>query len=201
MKLPNVLAVVVAVTASTLFASASIEADRGVGVTLGAVDIHEPLARGGGYSLPSIGVINTGDEPGLYEVVIDYPQDQRQIEPPKSWFSFQPQRFFLRSDETRIVDVRLTVPTSAAPGTYFAYIEARRIADQEGVGIGAAAAAKLSFTIKPSSWLEAQIVSINRRIDELEPWSYLVPVALLALLLLAFASRHLRLQSPVVRRR
>jgi hypothetical protein len=177
------------------------QADRGVGVTLGAVAFDEPLARGGGYDLPAFGVLNTGDESGVFEVVITYLQDQTQFEPAVSWFSIAPKRFSLDPRQIRNVDIRLMVPTDAKPGDYFAFIEAHSVSQSEGVTIGAAAAAKLSFTIKPSSWLEAQIVAINRRIDDLEPWSYLVPIAVLALLLIALASRHLRLQSPVIRRR
>ena len=54
--------------------SGPLYADRGVGVTLGSISIDERLAKGGGYSLPTLGVINTGDEAGEYEVVISYHQ-------------------------------------------------------------------------------------------------------------------------------
>ena len=44
----------------------------GVGVNLGKIKIDEPLKPGGIYGFPSIGVINTGDEPGEYEIEITY---------------------------------------------------------------------------------------------------------------------------------
>jgi hypothetical protein len=95
-------------------------ADRGVGVNLGRIEIDDRLLPGGAYNLPTLGVINTGDEPGEYEVVITHQQDQREERPPEGWFSFQPQRFFLAAGRTQNVRIRLTLPAGAKPCDYFA---------------------------------------------------------------------------------
>ena len=178
-----------------------VHADRGVGVTLGAIDVDERLVRGGAYSLPLLGVINTGSEPGQYELAVTYLEDQKQLRPPEAWFDFQPQRFYLEADEVRNVSVRLQLPSSAGPGDYFAYLEAHRVDNEQGVAVGAAAATKLSFSIKPTGWFETLRVRFNRLLDENEPWSYLLP--LLALSGLAFwaLSRRLRVQLRIERRR
>ncbi len=62
----------------------------GVGVNLGKIEIDEPLKPGGIYNFPSLGVLNTGDEPGDYEVEVTYHQDQTQLRPAQEWFSFDP---------------------------------------------------------------------------------------------------------------
>ena len=183
-----------------LLAPAVVDADRGVGVNLGRIAIEDKLSPGGGYNLPTLGVINTGGEPGNYEVVISYVQDQKEMRPPASWFDFQPQRFFLEAGQTQSVRIRLTLPTGADPGDYFAFIEAHPIAESAGVTVGVAAATRLSFTVKPANWLEAQRVRLNRFIDENEPWSYVVPGAILAALVLLFTRRFFRIRLRVERR-
>lgn len=178
----------------------TVYADRGVGVNLGRIEIEEELTPGGAYGLPALGVLNTGDEPGDYEVEVTYLHDQPQRRPPAGWFELQPRRFFLDAGETRTVDVRLTLPTGAEPGDYFAFLEAHPVADGEGVTVGVAAATKVSFSVKPSSWLQAQRVQLNRWIDESQPWSYLAAASILGGLLLVVARRYVRFRLPVERR-
>jgi hypothetical protein len=178
-----------------------VQADRGVGVTLGRIDIDGRLSPGGRYSLPALGVINTGDEPGQYEVAVSYEADQPQRRPAESWFSFEPQRFLLYPREIQNVQIRLTVPTGASAGDYFAFIEAQPITSEEGVAVGVAAATKLSFNVKPASWLQAQRVWLNRVIDDAEPWSYLIPGMLLTGMMLFSFARFFRVRFRVERRR
>jgi hypothetical protein len=179
---------------------ATIEADRGVGVNLGRIDIEDRLSPGGGYNLPTLGVINTGDEAGEYEVVITYQHDQRQERPSQDWFAFQPQRFLLEAGRTQNVRILLTVPTGADAGDYFAFIEAHPAAEESGVSVGVAAATKLTFTVKPSGWLQAQQVRLNRWIDDSQPWSYLIPGAILLVGALLTLRRFFRIGLRIERR-
>ncbi len=188
------------VLAGLIATSGSSHADRGVGVNLGRIEIEDRLSPGGRFSLPTLGVINTGDEDGNYEVVISYLEGQAEMRPPEGWFSFQPQRFFLAAGESQAVKISLVLPTGADPGDYFAFIEAHPVAEGEGVTIGVAAATKLSFSVKPSNWLDAQRVRLNRFIDDAEPWSYIIPAAILAVILILIAKRFFRIGFRVERR-
>jgi P pilus assembly chaperone PapD len=168
-------------------------AGPGVGVTLGSIQIDDLLDRGAGYDLPQVGVINTGDTPSDYEVVIGYVDGRAELKPPDDWFSFQPQRFQLTPGQVQNVRISLDLPTGAEPGDYFALIEAHPIPEAEGVRIQAAAASTLTFTIEPSSGLEALLRRINRYLDDAQPWSVFVPLAAIAGLGVFTALRSFRL--------
>jgi hypothetical protein len=155
-------------------------AGPGVGVTLGSIQINDLLDRGAGYDLPEVGVINTGDAASDYEVVIGYIDGRTELKPPDDWFSFHPQRFQLTPGQVQNVRISLDLPTRAEPGDYFALIEAHPIPEAEGVRIQAAAASTLTFTIEPSSRLEALLRRINRYLDDAQPWSIFVPLAAIA---------------------
>ena len=194
----SVLAAMPAVISATA-ASAGV----GVGVNVARIAVADLLKPGGGYTLPSVGVINTGDQSGDYEVYVTYLHDQPQRRPPGDWFDLQPQRFFLEPNQTQRVAIRLDLPSGAEPGDYFAFLEARPVTETSGVSIGVAAATKLSFTVQPSSWLAAQRLHVSRFLRDLEPWSYLIEGLILAGAL-AYAVRRyspVRVRSPFERRR
>jgi hypothetical protein len=176
-----------------LLLSQTTAAGPGVGVTLGSIQIDELLDRGAGYDLPEVGVINTGDAASDYEVVVGYMDGRSELKPPDDWFSFQPQRFQLTPGQVQNVEITLNLPTGAEPGDYFALIEAHPIAETEGVRIQAAAASTLTFTIEPSSRLEALLRRINRYLDDTQPWSIFVPMAAIAGLGVLTALRSFRL--------
>jgi len=178
-------------------------AGPGVGVNVANIEVSDLLKPGGGYTLPPVGVINTGDQPGDYEVYVTYLHDQPERRPSQPWFEFQPRRFFLEPNQTQRVGIRVELPSGATPGDYFAFIEARPVVDTEGVSIGVAAATKLSFTVQPSSWLAAQRLHVSRLLRDLEPWSYLIEGLILAGALVYAARRYspVRVRSPFERRR
>jgi hypothetical protein len=159
-------------------------ADRGVGITLSRVEIDDQLERGASYELPTLGVLNSGDEAGEYEVGITYDEGQTEIRPKADWFHFEPQRFHLTAGQVQNVRISLVLPRGAEPGDYYAFIEARPISRGEGATIDVAAATHLSFTIKPSGWFEAMMTQINRFLDRYEPWSSILPAAALIALVL-----------------
>ena len=88
----------------------------GVGVNLGRIEIDEPLKPGGIYNFPSIGVINTGDEAGDYELAVTYHQDQPEQRPAQEWFTFIPSSFYLEPGEAQSVVVRLALPLKMTHG-------------------------------------------------------------------------------------
>jgi hypothetical protein len=170
-------------------AISGVHADRGVGVTLGEIVVEERLAPGGSWELARLGVLNTGDEPGAYEVTVSYADDAGAKRPPPSWFQFSPSRFDLAAGDSRMVDVQLTLPTGADAGQYFAYLEAHPVTEKEGVSVSVAAATKVSFTVKEAGWLEAQRTRVNRWLDENQALIFAGLAA--ALLVLLYVKRNL----------
>ena len=201
--LMRVIVVVVglALAAALLAPASGVRADVGVGVNLGKIDIDDKLAPGGRYNLPSLGVINTGDEPGDYEVVISYMGDQDEARPPADWFEFEPQRFFLEAGGSQLVEIRIVLPSGAGPDDYFALIEAHPVPDdEEGVNISVAAATKLTFTVRPSNLLAAWILQAQNFIEDGEPWTYVIPASLVLLLVVYLLRRNFRFRFGVERR-
>lgn len=176
----------------------------GVGVGLGKVQIDEQLSPGGIYKLPTLPVLNTGDEAGEYKVEVTYLSDQPELRPDASWFSFTPQSFPLDAGGSQLVDVSLSLPVDVRPGNYFAFLEAHPVAKAEGVTIGVAAATKLNFTVKPSGVLGAAIERIRSLLENNAPASYIVIAVIgtvLALsLLVAVGRKYLAVQIRLKRK-
>ena len=145
----------------------------GVGVNLGKIEIDEPLKPGGIYNFPSIGVINTGDEPGDYELEITYHQDQPQLRPAQEWFSFNPSSFHLEPGQSQSVAIKLSLPVKTRPGDYFAYLEAHPVIKAgPGTTIGVAAATKTYFSVVPANIWQAIIWRISSFFTMYAPWTY-----------------------------
>ncbi len=144
----------------------------GVGVGLGKIQIDEELFPGGIYNLPSLPVLNTGDEDGTYEVEVTYLSEQQEMRPAGEWFSFSPQSFPLAAGASQLVDVSLTLPVDARPGDYFAFLEAHPQAEGEGVTIGVAAATKLNFSVEPKGVLGAAAERIRSLVEANRPVAY-----------------------------
>lgn len=166
--------VVVAILAISLFAlDSNAHADRGVSVDLGQIAVDRDLSKGGTYTLPTIGVRNPGDELTRYRMTIDYLTNQDRAKAPAGWFTFNPTEFELAPGETQPVRVEMSVPPSAKPDNYAGLVQASIVADASGVTVGASAATRLTFTVKPSSLLEAWLLRIRGFVEE-----NLLPVAL-----------------------
>lgn len=176
-------------------------ADQGVSISLGRIDVSQRLAPGGRYHLPTLSVSNIGDQAQQYEVVVNYLQDAGADRPPRGWFDISPPIMDLAPGESRAVTLDIDLPTSADPGSYVALVEAHPATVPGGTTISAAAATRVSFTVKPSSWVEAWRLRISRAIEDYAPWSYLLPAASLAMLLLYGTRRNLRVRFNVERRR
>ena len=190
-----IFALLFAVSVSSVFAKI------GVGVGLGKIQIDEPLSPGGIYKLPSLPVLNTGDEAGDYEVAVTYQHEQEQLRPEEAWFSFSPETFYLEAGGSQKVDISLSLPVRAKPGDYFAYLEAHPTAKKEGVTIGVAAATKLYFTVEPSGILGAAIARVTSWFENNAPYSYWVLAGLLMLMVILVFRRFFSLRVAVKRKK
>ena len=157
-----------------IFSFASI----GVGVGTGKIQVDEPLKPGIINSLPALTVFNTGDESSDYGVSIEYQTSQPELKPNKEWFSFEPSNFNLEPGKAQIVQVKLTLPMSGVkPGKYFAYLEAHpnaTVAGKGGTSVGAAAAAKLYFTIAPANFAQGAYYRMMALVMVYSPTSYVI---------------------------
>jgi len=176
-------------------------ADPGVAISTGRIDVTDSLAPGGRYHLPTLTVSNIGDRSASYEVTIAYLNDDDRARPPRSWFDVTPSEFELMPGDAEAVAVSLTLPTGADPGSYMALIEAHPVALRSGTTVVAAAAARVEFSVKQSSWMAAWRLRAVRAIEEHEPWSYVVPTFALGALFVYSVRRRLRIRIEFERRR
>lgn len=173
----------------TVFASV------GVGVNLGKIEIDEPLKPGGIYNLPSIGVINTGDEPGEYELEITYHQDQPEQRPAQEWFRFKPSSFRLEPGQSQNVAVQLALPVRTKPGDYFAYLEAHPVIKTgPGTSIGVAAATKTYFSVAPANIWQAITWRVSSFFGVYAPWTYIVLAIVTGAVMIAVFRRYFAFQ-------
>jgi len=176
-------------------------ASVGVGVNLGKIQIDEPLKPGGIYNFPSIGVINTGDTAGEYELAVTYHQDQPQLRPVQEWFSFSPSSFNLEPGQSQSVAVKLTLPVKAKPGDYFAYLEAHPIIKAgPGTTIGVAAATKTYFSVIPANLWQAIIWRISSFWTMYAPWTYVVLAIIVAAIIIALFRKFFAFQIGIRRK-
>ena len=170
----------------------------GVGVNLGKIQINEPLKPGGIYNFPSIGVINTGDEPGDYEVEVTYHQDQPQLRPAQEWFSFSPSSFHLEPGGSQNVAIKLTLPMKMKPGDYFCYLEAHPIIKAgPGTTIGVAAATKTYFSVIPANIWQAIYYKTIFLLTMYAPWTYVVLAVVAAAIIIAIVRKFFAFQIPI----
>lgn len=158
---------------------------------LGKVQIDEALSPGGIYNLPSLPVLNTGDEDLDYEIEVTYLSEQEEMQPAGEWFAFSPQRFPLTAGSSQIVDIVLTLPVDTRPGDYFAFLEAHPVAKGEGVTIGVAAATKLNFTVKPAGVLGAAIERIRSLVEANGPLVYSIAAIAGTVIVISLGRKHL----------
>jgi len=130
----------------------------GVGVGTGKIVVNDILKPGQIYVLPSLTVLNTGDETSNYKVSITYHEQQPELMPSQSLFIFTPENFELKPGDAQVVNIKLNLPLKIEPGKYFAYLEASpdaKSSTASGTSVGVAAAAKLYFEIAPANIFQA----------------------------------------------
>lgn len=203
MKMAFSLLAIVLVGASGLcLATGDAEAQLGVGITPGIVRVDEPLLPGGSYNLPSVQVINTGNESSDYGVALASVADQEELQPSADFIILSPTSFHLEPGANQVVSLSLAIPLKAKPGDYLAYIEAHPVATGTGGGmqIGVAAATKVYFTVKPANTFVAITNSIANFFTRNTPVSYIVLGAIVLGLLVFFLRRRIRVDIRIARR-
>jgi hypothetical protein len=161
-------------------------ASTGVSIDVGRIAVSERLLAGGEYRLPVFGVGNPGTETASYVMSVSY-LDQAGLRPQASWLQFAPSAVTLAPGESAVVATRLQLPPVTEPGDYLALIGPEIASGAEGPRVGAAAAARLTFSVAPSSWLEGLLRWLWRLLLE-HLWIVLLVLALAVLL----GIRHLR---------
>ncbi len=119
----NPFLIFIVTVVSLLFVSHDLLAKVGVGMGAGEVRVTEPIKPGGIYTLPSLRVFNTGDETTTYGMNIAYHQDNPELRPEKSWFTFKPATFTVEPGESQEIEITMFVPVKTDPGEYFAFLE------------------------------------------------------------------------------
>ena len=165
---------------AALASAAPVGASMGVSIDVGSINVSEDLAPGGEYRLPAFGVRNPGTEPTTYKLVVSYIDDQAAGRPAEAWFTFEPAELTLQPGESRPVQARLTLPVDSEPGTYAALIGPQIVSQGGGAQVGAAAAARLTFEVAPSSGFDAFLRWLGRLITE-QPALIAIPISVLLL--------------------
>jgi len=189
-----------AVVVLGLIPAAFVHADIGVAIDVGRIAVEQRLSKGGSYELPVIGVRNPGNEAATYEMGVSHIQGQPDRWAPESWFTFSPGRFTLEPGATQPVRVALAVPTDASPDDYAVLLQARIAPSGEGAQVGAAAASPLTFTVKPSTILEAWLLRGQRTVSNWSPWSYVLPTLVGGVVAARWLGRRYRLGLRLERR-
>jgi hypothetical protein len=169
------LALVAAFAGAVLFGATPVLATHAVSIDVGRIDVTDALAPGGEYRLPSFGVRNPGTETTTYRVVVSYIDGQDAGRPDQAWFVFTPAELTLAPGQSQAVSAKITLPPDAEPGQYAALIGPQIVAEGTGAQIGAAAAARLTFTIAESSGLDGFLRWLGRTIAA-QPWLLAIPV-------------------------
>lgn len=179
----------------TFFSNAAL-AKIGVGVNTGKIQVDEKLKAGMIYKLPSITVINTGDEPSEYETSVAYQQSQPELRPKQDWFIFTPQKFHLDPGKGQVVEIKINLPITIEPGNYFAYLEGHPMATvKKGTTtLGVAAASKLYFTVVPANIFYGIYYKIVTFFSVYAPWPQRFLIALLIIGLLVLFKKFFNIQ-------
>ncbi len=197
----RILLALITASVALLPMSAVAQEGVGVGVNVGSIEVDVPLLSGDSYLLPSVGVVNTGHVTADYTLHVTYRETQTELRPPEDWFEYDPDRFPLEPDQVQSVQVRVSIPGSAEPGDYFAFLEASPVIEGTGVTVGVAAAVKLSFTVEPGGGGDNAVVAAWNRFDDNAPVSYSIVGAIAALLLLYLLWRRFAIRIKFERRR
>jgi hypothetical protein len=183
------LAVLLGLGAALLVSAAPVFAGKAVSIDVGTIAVRERLVPGGEYRLPTFGVRNPGTEPTAYVIAVSYVDGQEALRPPAEWFTFSPDSFSLEVGASRPVEARLTIPGDAEPGDYQALIGPQIVSDGTGASVGAGAAARMSFSVDPSSALDAFLRQLFRFLAE-NPWVLVLAGLLLLIVVLWFLRRR-----------
>jgi hypothetical protein len=163
-------------------------ADPGVAIDTGTIAVDEELTAGNTYALPSFGVRNPGNEETDYRIMV-WPVADEAPAPDPAWVTFDPDRLTLRPGQNRLIEISLRLPIDAPAADYVALIGPEIVAEGGGAQVGAAAAARLTFTVKSPGAVEVWWLRLKCFFLDNLPWTVLAPVALIGALV-ALRSRR-----------
>jgi hypothetical protein len=187
-------AVSVALAGVALLGASPMAGTTGVSIDVGHIDVTEELAPGSEYRLPAFGVRNPGTESTTYAIVVSPVEDATGLQPPSSWFEFSPSELTLAAAQSRPVTTTLEIPPGAEPGDYVALIGPQIVPrGSGGAQVGAGAAARLTFTVRPSSWLDGALRWLLRFLAD-HPWIWIGLLLLAALLAIRVLRRRFSVQ-------
>lgn len=167
------------------------EASQGVRISVGRIEVRDILVAGRTYHLPDLEVSNPGSETARYEMLAAIVTGQADAPLDPAWVSFAPAAFELAPSGVQRVSVAITIPKQAKPDTYGGLLKAQLGASGAGIAVGAAAAARLTFsTAPPASTLDALSVAISGFLDATQPWPLVLLLALGLLIAVRFAARR-----------
>jgi len=158
-------------------AAAPASADIGVALNVGRIDVNERLLPGGAYELPTMRVRNPGTVKTSYRMVVSSLPGEDRLAPDREWLSFSPAEIKLKPGQSAPVRVRMRLPSGAEPGDYEGLIAAQIVSKGKGPQVGAAAAARLTFTVGSSGWLDSLWRRLKRFFSENAPQSWALPLA------------------------
>ncbi len=187
----------ISLSAFLLFMFPSIAlATIGVGVGTGKIVVTEKLHAGIVYKLPSLTVINTGDETAEYSADVAFMEKQPEMKPDKSWFSFEPLNFNLEPGQVQKVEITLTLPLKVVPGKYFAFLEGFPTKKASGgqTTIGIAAASKLYFEITPSNIFQGVYYRVLSLWKNNQPYSNFLGGSVVAVIVIILFRKFLRIE-------
>jgi hypothetical protein len=175
----RIVALTMLVIGASLSSGAPAAASQAVSIDVAKIAVRDELAPGGEYKLPTFGVRNAGTDPTSYTIEVSYIEGETTLRAATEWFSFQPGTLTLAGGASAAIVTTLRIPPSAEPGVYGVLIGPRIVTGTSGPQVGAAAAARLTFTVEPSSPLDGWLRAIGRFILS-NPW--LLEVAAVAAL-------------------
>lgn len=183
--------ITLALGAALLASAAPAAGGIAVSIDVGSIAVREQLVPGGEYRLPTFGVRNPGTEPTSYVLSVSYVDGQEGLRPAAEWFSFDPATLTLGAGEARAIATTLDIPTDAEPGEYAALIGPQIATDGSGPQVGAGAAARLSFTVQPSSALDAWLRWLWRFLLE-NTWVWIAALLVVVAVIAWFVRKRFR---------
>jgi len=183
LRVPLILAGAALLGAAPAFGS------TGASIDVGSIAISEQLTPGSEYRLPTFGISNPGTETTSYELVVSHMAGQEAFQAPADWFEFSPASLSLEAGESRPVTTRLRIPPGAEPGAYLALVGPSIMNAGEGPQVGAGAAARVTFTIRPATWLEGFLRWLWQVLVD-NPWIWIGTLLLVVLLVVWLLRRR-----------
>jgi len=170
--------------AMALASPALAAASQGVRINIGRIDVNDRLVAGRTYHLPDLEVSNPGTEAAGYLMAASTVTGQTDGPLDPAWVSFDPRTFSLDPGQSQRVAVAITIPKDTRTATYGGLLKAQIAPSGSGVSVGAAAAARITFTTSPpDSAVDALMIGIGGFLAATQPWPFVVLLVLTALVL------------------